>query len=348
MSAPQAGIVSYGVYLPELCISTQLIAEAQGQARAPGLGVKQKTVPELDEDTATISTAAASQALARLGNKREQITEQIGTLFVGSESHPYAVKPTGTMVAQALGLPHELAMADLQFACKAGSQSLQIALTYVQAGQAAYGMAIGADTAQSAPGDALEYTAAAGGAAFVVGSSKVIAKLLGTASYATDTPDFWRRPRQAFPQHGGRFTGEPAYFKHIGGATKALLKRCQLEPSDFQYAVFHTPNGKFPVSVAKRLGFSSEQLKYSLSVEMIGNTYAAASLIALTNVLDNAQPGEKILVTSYGSGAGADSFAFECTPEILSYQQKITDTLTEQIKRLQPITYTQYRQRSEG
>lgn len=343
----QVGIVSYGVYLPELCILTQAIAQAHGLSQAPGLGVKQKTVPDLDEDTATMATAAAHQALSRLLDA-ESVKEQVGALFIGSESHPYAVKPTGTVVAQALGLPRQLALADLQFACKAGSQSLQISLTYVQAGQVEYGLAIGADTAQSAPGDALEYTAAAGGAAFVVGKERLIAKLLGTTSYASDTPDFWRRPRQAYPQHGGRFTGEPAYFHHIAAATKHLLNQLALQPSDFQHAIFHTPNGKFPVQIAKQLGFSRDQLRYSLPVEAIGNTYAGAALLALTNVLDHAQPGEKILVTAYGSGAGADSFAFECTAELLEYRQRAKQTLQQQIARLKAITYTQYCQRSEA
>jgi len=342
-----AGIVSYGAYLPSLAISTEAIAQANSHAHAPGLGVSQKTVPEVDEDTITISTAAAFQALSRLEDK-ENIQSKMGALFIGSESHPYAVKPSGTVVAQALGLPTQMALADLQFACKAGTQSFQICLMYVQAGQIEYGLAIGADTAQSAPGDALEYTAAAGGAAFVVGQHEVIATLLATTSYVTDTPDFWRRPRQSYPQHGGRFTGEPAYFHHITHATTALLAKTQLQSKDFQHVIFHTPNGKFPVTVAKQLGFTSQQMAHSLVVEKVGNTYAAASLLALVNVLDHALPGEKILLTSYGSGAGADSFAFEITPEILNFRARQSSVLADYIAKLQPITYTQYCQRSES
>lgn len=344
--SPSVGLVSYGVAIPKLCILTQTIAEAHGLSAAPGLGVQQKTVPDIDEDTATLATAAVYQALQRWGADKDTIA-QIGTLFIGSESHPYAVKPTGTIVAAALGLPTSMALADVQFACKAGSQSLQMALMYVQAGQATYGLAVGADTAQSAPGDALEYTAAAGGAAFVVGSESLIARLVGTTSYVTDTPDFWRRPRQAHPQHGGRFTGEPAYFHHITSATTQLLEKTQLQPQDIQHAVFHTPNGKFPIAVAKQLGFTADQLRYSLPVKQIGNTYAGASLVALTNVLDQAQAGDTILVTAYGSGAGADSFVFECTPRLEECRQHLRQTLAEQIERLQPISYREYQKRSE-
>ena len=77
--------------------------------------------------------------------------------------------------------------------------------------------------------------------------------------------------------------------------------------------MFHQPNGKFPMTVAGRLGFTNEQIETGLLTPMIGNTYSGASLIGLAAVLDEAKPGEKIMVTSFGSGAGSDSFAIEVT-----------------------------------
>ena len=54
----KVGIVAYGAYLPKLAISAQEIATGNGQTETPDLGVKQKTVPDLDEDTITIATEA--------------------------------------------------------------------------------------------------------------------------------------------------------------------------------------------------------------------------------------------------------------------------------------------------
>ena len=299
----------------------------------------QKTVPGVDEDAVTLATAAAHQALSRWPGKKSDIH----SLFIGSESHPYAVKPSGTMVSRALDLSPELSMADLQFACKAGTQALQIVLAYVAAGLMPTGLAIGADTAQSRPGDVLEFTAGAGAAAYMIGSQQLLVKVLATVSVATDTPDFWRRPGQKYPQHAGRFTGEPAYFEHVGMATKKLLQEVKLKPSQIDYCVFHTPNAKFPQAMARHFGFTAEQLKPALVVKQIGNTYAAASLLALAAVLDQAQAHQKILLTSYGSGAGADSFLLETTPLLVKQRKQWHGLVTEKIQQLKFISYLDYR-----
>lgn len=326
------GIVSYGAYLPAQTIAVSKIEEAQGKdigTASKALGVEQKTVPGVDEDTATLATAAAFQALERL-----EVEQKIGALFVGSESHPYAVKPTGTIVKEALGLSENMSLADLQFACKAGTQAMQICASYVASGMTHQAMAIGSDTAQAAPGDALEFTASAGAASFILGQKKILAKLIATNSIVTDTPDFWRRPGEEYPQHAGRFTGKPAYFYHVEKSTRNLLAELKLKPKDINHCVFHTPNAKFPQIVAKKLGFTKEQLATSLIVKKIGNTYAAAVMLALAAVLDKAKTGEKILVTSYGSGAGADSFLFEVNKELEIRRKSWSDLVLSQIKNL--------------
>lgn len=357
----QLGIVSYGAVLPRWCISAKTIARAHGlvdEKIAESLGITKKTVPSSDQDTATFATDAAMQAVERY----ELLTHtdprsDIGALFIGSESHPYAVKPTGTVVAESLGISSncieggkQLALADLQFACKAGTQSMQLCSLYVASGFCSLSLAIGADTAQSRPSDVLEYTAAAGGAAFLFGDSSVLVKLLATTSIATDTPDFWRRSGQKYPQHAGRFSGEPGYFYHSRMAVDKILNETALAKSDFKYCVFHTPNAKYPISLAQRLGFTKDQLSRSLIVREIGNTYAAASLLAFANVLDVAKAGEKILLVSYGSGAGSDAFVFQVTKK-LEDARKVwkqngniaAQFVKNQIAILKEISYEKYR-----
>lgn len=309
------GIVGYGAYIPRRRIRLGEIAAVWGADAASyerGLELHEKSVPGADEDTITMSVTAARRALARAGID----PRSIGAVYVGSESHPYAVKPSGTVVAEALGATPAVHCADLEFACKAGSEGMFIAAALVKSGEVTNALAVGADTSQGAPGDALEYSAAAGAAAFIFGGSDVVATLDAQVSFMTDTPDFWRREYMHYPRHAGRFTGEPAYFKTTFGAARMLLEKTGLQPKDFAYAVFHQPNGKFPMRAGKQLGFTQEQLETGWLSPWLGNTYSGASPIGLTAVLDKARPGDRIMMVSYGSGAGSDGFVWTVTDRI--------------------------------
>jgi hydroxymethylglutaryl-CoA synthase len=309
------GIVGYGSYIPRYRIKVEEIARVWG-ADAPtykkGLMLREKSVPAPDQDTITMSVEASRHALRRAGID----PAKIGALYIGSESHPYAVKPSGTVVAEAIGAVPELHVADLEFACKAGSESMFLALSLVQAGQVEYAVGIGADTSQGAPGDALEYSASAGAAAYVMGSKNLVAVCEHTYSYTTDTPDFWRREYQFYPRHGGRFTGEPAYFKHVLACAEGTMKKAGLKPDQIQWAVFHQPNGKFPSNAAKQLGFDKSKTEQGLLAPTLGNTYSGASPLGLSAILDVAKPGERILMVSYGSGSGSDGFVWKVTERI--------------------------------
>lgn len=309
------GIITYGAYIPRYRIKTEEIARVWGAEASDitkGLGVYEKSVPDYDENTATIAVEAARSALSR----RYVDVNEIKAVFVGSESHPYAVKPTSVTVGEAIGATPMMTAADFEFACKAGTAAIQTAMGLVSSKMMKYAVAIGADTAQGAPGDALEYTASAGGAAYIIGEDDPIAEINDTCSYTSDTPDFWRREGEVYPKHGGRFSGEPGYFKHVCAAAKMMMESRGTKPSDYDYAVFHQPNAKFPTKAAKMLGFSAEQIKTGLAVPRLGNTYSGAVPIGLAAVLDNAKPGDRIFVTSYGSGAGSDAFDITVTDAI--------------------------------
>ncbi len=335
------GIVGYGAYLPRYRIPAKEIARVWTDDMG-GTPITEKAVAGLDEDVVTMSIEAARNALARA-----QIDPTlIRAVWVGSESHPYAVKPTSTIVAEAIGaVPNTLA-ADWEFACKAGSEAMQATLGFVGSRMADYALSIGMDTAQGRPGDALEYTAAAGGAAYIVGPAEnSLAAFEATYSYVTDTPDFWRRAHQHYPSHGDRFTGEPAYFSHVLAAAEAILAETGAEPGDFAYAVFHQPNVKFPSRAGKILGFSREQIETGLLCGRVGNVYAGSSLLGLSAVLDVAKPGDRILMVSYGSGAGSDAMILRAT-DLISERQGKAPATEDYIARRTEIdyaTYTRYR-----
>ena len=306
------------------------------------LGIKEKSVPGIDEDAVTLAVEAGL-AVLRDGVKPTEIE----AVLVGSESHPYAVNPSSTIVGGLLGIGTNYLAADLEFACKAGSAAVQLIAGLIDSKQIKYGLAIGTDTAQSKTHDALEYTSASGAAAFLLGGGSPAVTLMDYTSYSSDTPDFWRRDGISYPSHAGRFTGEPAYFAHVMGAANLLMKRTKITPSKVSNCIFHMPNARFPREVAARLGFTPKQLAPSLIVDDIGNPYSASSLLGLAATLDRAKAGDIIFMVSYGSGAGSDAFLWRVNKEIARIQavrKKNKLLVQNQIKNKIYIDYTRYLQ----
>jgi hydroxymethylglutaryl-CoA synthase len=116
------------------------------------------------------------------------------------------------------------------------------------------------------------------------------------------------------------------------------LKKNRLLPRSFAQAVFHMPNGKFPRQVASGLGFTREQVRQSLVIDYLGNTYTASALLGLVSVLETARPGDLLFFVSYGSGAGSDAFIFRVTKNITDRRQMFQ----EKVKNKQYIDYATY------
>mgnify|MGYP001499211935 CR=1 FL=1 len=331
------GIIGYGGYVPRYRIDAAEVNRVWKAGHMPA-GRSFKAVPGCDEDTATIAIQAARNAM-----KMARIDPALlRAVWFGTESKPYAVKPTSTIVADAIGALPRANAADWEFACKPGTEAMQAATAMVGSGMAPYAMCGGADTAQARPGDILEYNTGAGGAAFILGpAAEAIAALDASTSYVTNTPDFFRREGQPYPSHGQRFTGKPAYFHHIQNAVAELLQETGTTPADYQWAVFHQPNDQFPLKVAAELGFAKEKVAPFVLSGRIGNTYSGAALLGLARALDQAAPGDRILLASYGSGAGSDAFSFTVTSAIENIRGRGVP-IEYYLNRSRPIDYAVY------
>jgi hydroxymethylglutaryl-CoA synthase len=145
-----------------------------------------------------------------------------------------------------------------------------------------------------------------------------------------------------YPKHGGRFTGEPAYFRHVLSAGRAIMEQAGVTANDFAYAVFHMPNGKFPLKAGKTLGFKKEQMQPGWIVPWMGNTYSGSSPTGLAATLDVAQPGDRILHVSFGSGAGSDAFIFKVTDKIEDVRKKAPSFRSMLDGHKMYLTYGQY------
>ncbi|HEY4674517.1 MAG TPA: hydroxymethylglutaryl-CoA synthase [Candidatus Bathyarchaeia archaeon] len=337
------GIVGYGVYTSRFRIKE---------------GNMERSVPFIDEDAVTAAVEAGKLALIHSGVNGSLI----GKIYAGSESNPYAVKPIASKVAQVLKLGEEdedvqgVDAVDTEFACKAATSMFKDAASLVNYPKSniEYALVVGTDNSQAAPRDCpggeLDLFVGFGGCAYIFGKHDVIAEIEGWYSCTSDTPDFWRRDGEPYPMHGGRFTGDPAYFKHVRKSANKLMERLNLQVGDINYFVAHQPNVQFPVRIAKELGFKEEQYLPSLQVAKFGNTYSGSSLLGLAAVLDIAKPGERILTASYGSGAGSDAYSFVTTKQILDKRkrQKLTVKYQAENPFLEYVDYTNYRRLKLG
>jgi hydroxymethylglutaryl-CoA synthase len=337
------GIVGYGVYSSRFRIKEESLERA---------------VPFIDEDAVTAAVEAGKLALIHSGLD----SALIGKVYTGSESNPYAVKPIASKVAQVLQLGEKdgdvqaVDAVDTEFACKAATSMFKDASALVSYPRSniKYAMVIGADNSQAAPrgcpGGELDTFVGYGGGAFIFGKQDVMAEVESWYSCTSDTPDFWRRDGEPFPMHGGRFTGDPAYHKHVRKAASKLMDRCNLKASDLNYFVPHQPNPTFPMRVAKELGFKDEQYLPAMQITKFGNTYSGASLVGLAAVLDVAKPDERILLASYGSGAGSDAYLLRTTSQLLDKRnrQKINVKFQAENPFIEYVDYVTYRRLKLG
>lgn len=309
------GIVSYGFYVPKYRIKTEEISNVWGKNPddvKKSLLIEEKAVAGIDEDSLTMAFESASSALSRVDIDRNKIK----VVLFGSETHPYAVNPASTILAEFLGIEKNYLAYDTEFACKAATGAIISAQALIRSGYSDYALITGSDKGMGKAHDVLEYTAASASVSLLLGKDNLVLEILDFESFSSDTPDFWRREGIRYPSHGGRFTGKPSYFYHIEEASKSLFKKTHLSAKDFSYAVFHMPNGKFPVQVARSLGFSPKQIKDSLTVDYLGNSYTASALMGLMAVLEKVKTGDLIFLCSYGSGAGSDSFVLKVTKNL--------------------------------
>ena len=128
---------------------------------------------------------------------------------------------------------------------------------------------------------------------------------------------------------------------HVTNGAKGLLEKLGTNPEDYDYAVFHQPNGKFPTKAAKTLGFTKAQIAPGLVVSKIGNTYSGSCLMGIAATLDQAKPGDRIFATSFGSGAGSDAFSMTVTDRIEEIRNR-APTVSELIKNPIYIDYAKY------
>lgn len=294
------GIVSYGAYIPRY----RLGKETAGW----GLPIE-KPVANFDEDSITMAVAAGMDCIN--GSDRNAID---GLLFATTTS-PYIEKQGAATVAAAIDLRRNILTNDVTNSLRAGSLAMRSALDAVAAGTAKQVMVTVADCRMGAPGSEFDQTSGDGAAALLLGDTGVIANVVDSYSVSDEVLDVWRAEGDAFVRTWeDRFVLQTGYLKVLPEAVSGLMQKCNLTPKDITKAVFYGPNPRRHGEMARSLGLDPQSQVQDPLFGKMGNTGAAYALMLLIAALEEAKPGDKILMASYGDGA--DAYLLEVTGEI--------------------------------
>lgn len=329
------GILGYGTYLPWYRLKAEELTDAWGVKAA---GIEELAVPAYDEDVITMAIEASRNAIKHGGVD----PKEIGAVILGAESKPYSVKPSSIVIAEALGVTPKIASFDVEFSCKSDVSALNLGISLIDSESTNLCLVVGCGMPQGEPSDVLEASTSAGATAWIVGNgSDSVACFEDFFSFAKETPDLWRREADLYIRHGWRYESIIGYSNHIISAVKGLLEKMALKPEDFKYVVLYQPDGVLPLRVARKLGFSENQITPGLITCRIGNSRSASSLLGVSTVLDKAEPGERILVASYGTGGGSDAFSLKVQDKIMENRGRVP-TFENYVNRKTYISYSTF------
>ena len=328
------GIVGYGAFVPQCRITVEEIFDMWPYPYPPDsikalLGLIERTVNRQDEDPVTMATDAVAAAMEMAGIKREEVQ----ALYFGSFTNPYVTKSSGIMVAEVAGLSSEIRCADVQFGGKSGTTALDIVLAQVKSGDIGYGIAIGSDSVSKhcRPNDVMEFSSGAGAVALIIGNGRSICDIENFSTYNTDTADFFRVDGDRYLKRGFAEEEEFAgYENHVKKAVTRYLEKTKTKAADYRYAVLSQLQTRRTYAMGEALGFGRQSLEPGMLVDKIGYAGSASPLLGLCAILDKAAPGDRILVASYGYGAGCDVFSVKVRPEIEAARKRLKNHPTHQ------------------
>jgi hydroxymethylglutaryl-CoA synthase len=327
-----AGIIGYGVYVPQYRLK-------QADAAIPwgGYGMGEKAVCGWDEDIISMAAEALDNAVSHSGVK----PSEIGALYLGTASSPYIEQHVAPILAETLNLSTDASVLDYCGSVNAVATALLACLDAIEAKRIKTGIVVGTENRSVGPGTEGEVSFGAAAVAMVIGSKGTIADFEGRQTYSTLFYDRWRAVKDGSVSNyfDYRFAREYGYQKHIGGACKGLFEKVERKGDDYDHAVFQQPDGRLPALAARDLKINPQKLAPDL-VPALGDLGGCSPFVALASVLDNAKPGAKVLLCSYGSGS-SDALSMVVGEEI-EKKRKNGVPLEKYVARKAYVDYTAY------
>jgi len=326
------GIASYGAYIPWHRIERQNIAKAWGGFSIPG----ERAMASYDEDSVTMAVEAAIDCI------RDIDPSSVDGLLFATTTSPYKEKLCAATMALALHLRRDIRAADVTGSLRSGTTVLGFALDAIKAGKASSMLVTASDIRMAPPSGFTEQSLGDSAAALLLGNKNVIAEIVDSYSISDELAATWRSENDTFIRSWeDRMVMDESYSKVMPEAISGVMKKCGLSPKDFAKVVFDPPGDiRRHGRVAADLGFDSAQLLDPSTIFMnLGLLGSAMSLMMLVSALEQAQPGEKILLAGYGNGA--DAFVLQVTDAIKQIGERRAFTKHLQSKHMMP-NYNDY------
>lgn len=327
------GISGYGVYIPKLRIKKEDYAKAWGSFSAAG--VSEKSVMGFDEDVLTAATKVSKRALESV-----PITPNHVTRFAfASTTPPYVEKLLSGTVMVSVGMPSYVLSSDHITSTRAGTEAMLAGFEHIQANPKGVALVAAADAPAASMWDSIEHALGAGAAAYVLSSENLIAELEGQASYASEYFGERFRPRreELIRDLNVKKFSESSMITNTTRAGNALLKKLNRKPEEYQHVVIQQPDARVPASVGGKMMFQEPQMAAGLTSNILGDLGAASTPVSLAAALDLAKVGDKIMVVSYGSGAGSDALSFKVVGD-----RKASPKFQQEADRKEYIDYIKY------
>lgn len=314
------GITSYGGYIPRLRLQRKAVAQANAWFN-PGLlgqGKGERAMANWDEDSVTMAVEAARDALPGANPINDR--KHVDAVYFASTTMPFADRQNSGIVAGALSLSEEIAAADISSSQRAGTSALITALNAVKSGNQKSPLVVAADRRKTRAASTQELQFGDGAAALVLGTSNPIAKFLGASSSTVDFVDHFRGDADEFDyQWEERWIRDEGYSKIVPKVVKAALEKSGVTAGQIDHFILPCVFAKLDAQIAKQCGIDPTKVRSNLA-DVCGETGAAHALVMLVHALEEAKPGQKILVASFGQGC--DVLVFETTPALSEVQGK--------------------------
>jgi len=304
-----AGIVSYGGYIPKLRLSRMGIFQSMGWFAPAIMAVAsgERSMCNWDEDSLTMAVAAARDCLTGMDKGK------VDALYLCSTTLPFADRQNSGIASTALNLKDDVLTADFTASQKASTSGLVTALDAVKGGDKELVLVAAADKRETKSAYFHEMWYGDGGAALLMGTENVIAECLGSHSISIDFVDHFRGSQHKYDYNWEeRWIRDEGYSKIIPEVVTGLMEKCKVSADDISKFIFPCFFTREHRGIAKKLGLA-EKLVDNMH-DVCGETGTAHALVMLVQALEEANPGDKILVCSFGSGS--DALLFEVTDKI--------------------------------